>query len=73
MRLSTKRQQQMERMERIAIASGIACVVIAVLLSLASCATYEAVTKAPPDFWTTLTGIGMALVHDIGSLLKMIF
>ena len=69
MRLSTKRQQQMERMERIAIA----CVVIAVLLSLASCATYEAVTKAPPDFWTTLTGIGMALVHDIGSLLKMIF
>jgi len=73
MRLSTKRQQQMERMERIAIARGIACVVIAVLLLLASCATYEAVTKAPPDFWTTLTGIGMALVHDIGSLLKMIF
>lgn len=73
MRLSAKRHQQMERLERIAIAVGIACVVSAVLLSLASCATYEAVTKAPPDFWTTLTGIGMALAQDIGSLLKMIF
>ena len=73
MRFPANLRQPWLCLERSAMWIGIIAVVIALILGLSSCATYEAVTSAPPDFWTTLTGIGKALMQDIGSLLKMIF
>lgn len=46
---------------------------VLVALLLASCATYEAVTAAPPEFWMTVENIVLAVIHDVQSLLALFF
>lgn len=42
-----------------------------VALLVASCATYEAVTAAPPEFWMTVENIILAVIQDIAELVGL--
>lgn len=61
------------RCEKAALWVGLACVAIAIVLALAGCQTYEAVTKAPPDFWQTAQSIVVALFADVTSIVRWFF
>lgn len=42
---------------------------VLLLLSSASCATYQAVTSAPPEFWGTAEKIVLGLFSDVKSII----
>lgn len=49
---------------------ALACLAI---LLLTSCATYQAVTEAPAEFWITAEEIVLAVLADIWSVLEWVF
>lgn len=50
-----------------------AAIVAFLLLILTACNTYEAVTSAPVEFWSTLGAIGEGLWADLMSLVELFF
>lgn len=43
----------------------------AAVFLLCSCATYEALTTAPPDFWRTLEAIITGIAKDLASIVSV--
>lgn len=73
MRFPAKLSDPAMRIERALLYLGIGFIILGIVLALAGCQTYAAVTKAPPDFWATAEGIVVAFIADIGSVLKWFF
>lgn len=53
-------------------AVALLALLVAACLGLTSCATYEAVTQAPEEFWITLEEILLALWTDVIDIVEFL-
>lgn len=59
--------------ERTVMAVLLVIVLALLCIGISGCATYEAISSAPPDFWATAEKIAKAVFTDIGTIVSWIF